>query len=234
MNSSSIIAALAGLSVGIFIALLVFLSAKKKIRAFTSKVLYDSQNLRYELNTKTNQIELHAYEESEGSEAVIYDSSGSNMQEDFTGRGARAWDYVAHSFSNNEGAGSHHIENGTITIQRSNTVGRYELYLKKYFFETQMEKIPADSAITKRRLLFSCEVKKGTASHILRFVFKGEATQDVLDEKDYVVFSPEWEKLKLVFSISALEPSYLRIDDLSVLDAPGNVQIRNIVLCQKG
>jgi hypothetical protein len=55
----------------------------------------------------------------------------------------------------------------------------------------------------------------------------------VLDEKDYVVFNPEWEKINLVFTIISNEASFLRIDDLHVLKAPSHVQIRNIVVYEK-
>lgn len=191
------------------------------------------QNLRYEYTTRIAGMELSAYEKLTGPEEVIYDSSKSNMQQDLSGRGTREWDYAAHQFLKHEGKGTHHLKDGAISIQRTNTAGRYELQLNRYAYNNGFGKIPAEPSIKLRKMRVSCEVRKDTASHVLRFVFKGESSQEVLDEKDHVVYSPEWEKINLVFTISANENSYLRIDDLSVLAAPSTIEIRNLVLFEK-
>lgn len=217
----------------LIVVALLYVSLKRKAAALSSTLNHQLQNLRHELNTKTNAIELAAYKQDAGTEMIIYDSNASDLQNDFTGQGARAWDYAGHQFLNGEGKGIHQTNDGVINIHRDNDQGRYELYLKKYGYSNSPDKIPADNTISERRFLISCEVKRDTSSHLLRFVFKGETSQNVLDEKDYVAFSPEWETVNLVFTVSTTEACYLRIDDLSVLEAPSGIQIRNLVLYEK-
>jgi len=233
MDNQVIIVLLISIASVICIAAAMYIIIQKKLKTQVAKLNHEMQNLRYESTTKTAQTEFAYYEQISGTEVVIYNSGNNILQNDFTGQGARAWDYVTHKFLDEAGSGSHDINVNTVIINRTNTAGRYELHLKHYSFGNITDKIPADSSIRVRRLRISCEVKKGASSHILRFVFKGETSQNVLDEKDYVVFSPEWEQVNLVFTVSAQESSYLRIDDLSVLAAPSHIHIRNIVLYEK-
>jgi len=192
------------------------------------------QNLRYEMNTKLYPLEKSFYTQIHGSEEIVYDGRAFVDANDFTGNGALAWDYVAHRFADGKGEGSHEIKDNVITISRSNTAGRYELYLKRFVFDgVNCITVPVNTTQDIRRLRLTGEVKKETASHLLRFVFKGEESKEVLDEKDYVAFSPDWEKIELHFWVSAKEASIFRIDDLSVLEAPSAVQIRNLVLMEK-
>ena len=218
--------------VAVVLVISIYFIIQQKLKQQATAFYHQLENVRYELNTKTNAIDSAAYEKEPGDEHIIYDGNKS-IEQNFRGQGARAWDYVSHGFSGGTGKGSHQIKNGVIAIQRLNTEGRYELYLQKYAYNNGTENIQADSSINKRRLRLNCEVKRDNASHLLRFVFKGEQSKNVLDEKDYVVFSPQWEQVNVAFTISANEPSYLRIDDLAVLEAPSGVQIRNIVLYEK-
>src|SRR5205085_1487139 len=127
-------------------------------------------------------LEKQFWQQQPGTETVVYDGRPGIETTDFTGNGARAWDYVAHRFLEDSGVGSHQIENTTITVSRTNTNGRYELYLKHYVFDgKRTEKIPSSNSQPVRRLRLCCEVKKGSASHVLRFVFKGGVTQEALD-----------------------------------------------------
>ena len=198
------------------------------------RLQHNLQNLRYELNTKLYPLEEKFYAQAVGIERIIYDGRNTVKASDFAGNGAQAWDYVAHRFTDDSGEGSYQITDNVITINRTNTAGRYELYLKRFVFEgEEHNSLPASATQNVRRLRLTCEVKKESVSHILRFVFKGETSKDVLDEKDYVIFSPEWEKVELFFSVSTKEPSLFRIDDLSVLKAPSSVSIRNLVLVEK-
>ncbi|MDQ6608603.1 MAG: hypothetical protein M3Y85_02155, partial [Bacteroidota bacterium] len=205
----------------ITVAGIYFLLIRRKIKMLTAGFNHEFQNLRHEINMKANRIELSLYEQIAGEERIIYNGE-TNNENFFTGKGSRTWDYVAHTFSEGEGQGSYKVKDGEITIERTNTAGRYELYLRSYQYNGMVEKIPAGNPVGVRRLRLSCEVKKGKASHMLRFVFKGDS-QNVLDEKDYVIFSPDWERITVVFTITAVEACVLRIDDLNVLQAPSTI-----------
>ena len=212
--------------------LLIIIMVLKQNRSRQQELEKQLQTVRYEFTTRVAKLELSQYQQQPGVEVVRFDLSGRDVQNAFTGSGARAWDYIDHRFADGTGTGSHHISGNQISIERTNKKGRYELQLKQYYFDSAREMIPADSALSKRHLRITAEVKKEGSSQILRFVFKGES-QNVLDEKDYVVFSPDWEPIELVFTIHSNESSYLRIDSLSVLNVPGTVHIRNLKLLEK-
>ncbi len=192
------------------------------------------QTLRYEFTTKLQAVEKANYEAKEGHETIVYDGRDVIQESDFTGNGARAWDYVGHRFTEGNGEGSHGIVGNVITINRTNTAGRYELYLKHFVFDGKEHgSIPASTNGATRTLCLRCEVKRDAGSHILRFVFKGEASNEVLDEKDYVVFNPDWQVMEVFFTVPSSENCLFRIDDLGVMPAPSTVQIRNLVLFEK-
>jgi hypothetical protein len=204
----------------------------RKAEQLQHRLNHEMQTIRYELTTRAGRLELAQYQQLPGREIIRYELSGRNAQEDFTGKGAAAWDYIHHRFAEGAGSGAHQLTDNFLQINRTNQKGRYELYLETYFFDSVTHQIPIDTTISERHLRITGEVKKNGASHILRFVFKGES-QNVLDEKDYVVFSPDWEPFDLVFTISSNEASHLRMDDFSVLDVPSSVQIRNLKLIEK-
>lgn len=221
-----------------FLAVLALLaiacfSLLRKIKTLNETHRHEMQNLRYEFTTRMARSELESYNVLSGAERVIYDGRAGDAVKDFTGNGSRSWNYVSHQFIDGSGMGGHTGNGNEITIHRTNTNGRYELYLQSYAYANNPAKIPADDSLKTRKMKLSCEVKRESASHTLRFVFKGERTKNVLDEKDYVVFNPDWETVDLVFSIDSSEPSFLRIDDILASATPGTVVIRNIVLYEK-
>lgn len=206
----------------------------KKLKENDRQRLHDLQTLRYEAIAGVRPLEALAYQASQGTEAVVYDGRHEIKEGDFTGTGARAWDYVAHRFSDESGEGSHQIQGNVIIINRTNAAGRYELHLKHFVFNgNRYENVPASTMRRVRKLHLSLEVKKGRASHVLRFVFKGEISKEVLDEKDCVVFNPEWEKADVFFTVAANEDCLFRIDDLLVMEEQSTVEIRNLVLFEK-
>jgi hypothetical protein len=218
---------------GVVGTLLTYLFLSKRLANSRTEMQHQLQNLRHEVNLKITAVEVWASETRPGEETIRYDSDSTEIESSFTGQGSREWDYVGHHFSEVEGKGFHRIDHNTITVHRENTQGRYELYLKQYNYKNSPDKIPGDPSIKLRNLRLAFDVKKGNASHLLRFVFKGETSHNVLDEKDYVVFNPDWETVNLVFTVPTTEACFLRIDDLSVLKAPSHIQISHLVLYEK-
>lgn len=215
----------------LFGALIFVVQAMRKQALQTKKEL---QTLRYELNTKTSQTALQLYQQLPGKERIVYDSRDHLSTITLTGAGAQTWNYVEHRFDPEPGSGRHEIMGSEIVLQRTNTAGRYELHIHRYNIGNQeYSEVPADPAKGIRNLRLRCEVKKETASHLLRFVFKGIESKEVLDEKDYVVFNPDWEPVELVLAIASQEPCTLRIDDLLIMQAPSQIRIRNLALYEK-
>lgn len=206
----------------------------KRLGRMNRQTQHGFQTLRHEAAMRLVPLEKQLYQQLPGEESIVYDSRNGIEPGDFTGNGAQAWDYVAHRFAGAVGEGSYQAESNLITIHRTNTQGRYELYLKRFLFDNkEHHHVPASKAKAKRTLRLTFEVKKESASHILRFVFKGETSKEVLDEKDYVVYNPDWQKAELFFSVAANEDALFRIDDLGVTAAPGRIEIRNLILLEK-
>lgn len=208
-------------------------SLLKRLKQVERTARHDGFNLRHELNTRLQSVEKKVYEALPGTEVLVYD--GRLLESDFRGQGSQAWDYVAHRFADGTGTGSHQVQDSMLTIQRTNNVGRYELTLQRFLFEgRETDRIPATALKPMRHIRLSFEVRRHTSSHLLRFVFKGETSKEVLDEKDYVAFNPEWEKVDLFFTVSTAEDCVFRIDDLGVATAPSDIHLRNLLVKEKG
>ena len=235
MISSNVIVVLLAIIVTVVLLLLLFsFLQNKSFQKNRNQFSLSLQNLRYEFTTKLSLIEKKLYEGLPGKEVIVFDGRNGISADDFIGNGSRVWDYVSHQFIDGNGEGSHRIHDNVVSIYRSNTPGRYELYLKRFVFEGRNSSlIPKSNTQATRNFRVAFEVKKGRASHVLRFVFKGQETKEVLDEKDYVVFNPDWQKTELFFTIASTEDAIFRIDDLSVMQAPSSIEIRNLVLFEK-
>jgi hypothetical protein len=205
---------------------------RKKLKQLQQQVAHEFLTVRHEYTMRLQRMESAHFQSLAGQEQIRYDSEGRDLSHDFDGQPSASWDYLNHRFSPDSGQGSHKIENNVISLERTNESGRYELRLKTYFFENVMDHIPANASQTKRHFHITGEVKKESAPHLLRFVFKSESKQ-VLDEKDYVVFNPDWERFDLYFTFDANEAFALRIDDLSVLNVPSRIEIKNLKLAEK-
>lgn len=223
------------LFIGLLLIAVLFLAfVYKRGVAAERKARLREQNLRYELYTKLQPLEKDVYDRQAGEEVLLYDGRRGLLPTDFSGGGASAWNYAAHGFDARQGQGHFSVDGNVLTISRSNAEGRFELHLHRYTInKPETKNLPKDGAKSNRRLRLQCEVKRDEASHGLRFVFKGEDSKEVLDEKDCIVFSPDWQPVVLYFNVTPSEPTHLRIDDLHVLKAPSAVQIRNLVLFEK-
>lgn len=212
---------------------LTYVFLQNKIKNSDAEYKHQMLNLRHELITKTNEIDLAAYMYNEGKEIIVYNSDNGDLKKDFAGHSGRVWDYTAHEFADGYGQGSLEIKDGVITLYRTNDLGRYELQLNSYAYNNSPDKIPANNSVTARNFRLSFQVKRGDSSQLLRFVFKGETSHEALDEKQYVVFHPGWEQVNLAFTIPANEPSFLRMDDIQSEAKKNKLQLRNIRLFEK-
>src|SRR5947209_7973309 len=114
--------------------LVMIFQLHRKLTRRDKALQHELQNLRHEFNTKLYPVEKALYEQQPGKEEIIYDGRNKIEASDFTGNGARAWDYVAHRFTDGVGDGSHQIKENVVTVYRSNRKGRNELYLRRFDF----------------------------------------------------------------------------------------------------
>ena len=168
---------------------------------------------------------------------MIYDSTGRDIGFDFHGSKAQLWEHIdgADRPISDYGLGHLSFDNGVLNIQRSNTEGRYEIWLQSYVFDNQtLPSISRNDLISGQRgIRISFEAKAVGASHTLRVLLKNEKANRWLANDSRTISSNSWAPVKMYFQIPPNEECRLRIDDLDVSSAPSSVQIRNFVLAER-
>ena len=224
-----------GVLAGIVVAFLNYWLARNKTQAEIEKFQAETAKIRQEL-TVENISGAVSYKLRNSAERVIYDSNGRDLGFDFQGANAQHWktidgkDQPVSPF----GKGVLTFEtSGMLNIQRSNTEGRYEIWLKRYFSDGQeMSSIRRDDVIAgQRSLRIDFEAKAAGAEHTLRVVLKNETKW--IAEEQRTITSNSWTLIKIYFQISPTEECRLRIDDMDVSNAPSSVQIRNFSIVEK-
>jgi hypothetical protein len=220
---------------GVVVAFLTYWLTRKKTWAEIEKFQAETAKIRQDL-TVENISGAVSYKLRNSAERVIYDSDGRDIGFDFQGSNAQHWktidgkDQPVSPFSK----GALTFETGGIlSIQRSNTEGRYEVWLKRYFLDGRdMPSITRDDVIAgQRNLRIDFEAKAAGAEHTLRIVLKN-AIKWVAEEQRTIT-SNSWTPIKIYFQISPTEECKLRIDDMDVSNAPSSIQIRNFSIVEK-
>jgi len=105
-------------------------------------------------------------------EDILFDSKEGTYVSDFTRRPGQHWRQDG-STASTKGEGTVRVEDGVLTLQRSNTDERYELWLERYFYKgTEHKKIPKDELISgDRQICVTCEAK-ASWDHTLRFTLR--------------------------------------------------------------
>lgn len=245
---------LSGLVSGVVVAVLNYVLTRaktqaetRKILAETDKFLLETEKLRKELTSTTESITAAtseisvvaasaSYQLSGGTERIIYESKNRDIGYDFEGVEEKIYEqsdgkYVAVSA---RALGTLSFEKGALNVQRTNTEGRYDIWLRTYCFENgEKPVIPQDDLIDgQRKLRVSCEVKTIGGEHTLKFVFRGTSGK-WLAQKEVRVSQEQWTFINNYFLVSAKEDFVLRIQDQSVSHAPSSIQIRNLILAEK-
>jgi hypothetical protein len=202
-----------------------------KINAEAKKALLEVSNA--ELNLSAN----ISYKLSSEGEKIIYSSKNRDIGYDFTGVASHRYELVGDNYekTGDRADGNLVIKDGVINIQRNNTDGRFEVWLKTYFINGQLRehisKNELESGRRNIRVSFEAKVTKG--NHNLRILFKDKNADRFLAFAEKEISSEHWEAINLYFEISRSEECKFRIDDRGVSNAPSSVQIRNIEIAEK-
>ena len=230
-NIYTVLAALvSGVVGGIAVALLTYWLTRRKTLAEIKFIEAQAEKIQRELNVVNFKI-------AGSTERVIYDSSGRDVGFDFQGSQAQIWqriDGVDKAISGH-GLGRLALDNGVLSIERSNTEGRFEVWLKTYFFDGQAAPsiTRSDLISGERAIRISFEAKAVGASHTLRVLLKNEKTDKWLAEESHIISTNAWTPIKIYFQISPAEECRLRIDDLDVTSTPSSVQIRSFAVVER-
>lgn len=200
----------------------------QKLDAETKKILFDMANNAESLSATVNYHQLSGM-----AEQIIYNYAKGGSPHDFAGN--EDYIYVEHKRVGGQAAGAFEIKNGILSIHRTNTEGRFQVWLQQYYYnDVESPVIPKNELMSgRRKLRVSCEAKVTDDDHTVRFVFKDEKADKWLGSEKKRITSDTWTQLDLYFQFSPLADVRFRIDDLEVSNAPSSVQIRNLVVAER-
>jgi hypothetical protein len=117
-------------------------------------------------------------------------------------------------------------EGGVIRIERTNSDGRFELFLRQN--GQKKPSIIRKHDLANRILHVSCDAKVDEGMHMLRFILKDEEADKWVADEQKKVATKEWAKIECYLEIPTTVDVVLRIDDKEVSQVPSNVYIRNL------
>lgn len=211
----------------------------KKLELEAEKIRLEAEKLRKELSANTENIASIGYKLSNTLERILYDSNKpGDIGFDFKGQGGKIYKRNEAGKDvpiTSQGTGSISFDKGIINVERTNKDGRYEIWLQSYSYENGINQfIPKDVlGEGSKRIRLSCEVKVTHGQHTLKFIFKGQETQQWLGHGERTFVADKWTPVTLYINVSATENCKLRIDDQEITNSPSNILIRNFVLAEK-
>jgi hypothetical protein len=226
---AAFIAAIIG---GIGVALVNYFFNRDKQRAEIEKIVAETLKIRTEISALSASV---AYSLPSGTEQIVFDTRTKVDGFDFQGKVSNHWrpDGTA---SDGLGKGALSFgDNGVLSVERTNTDGRYELLLLHYRFNGRdYPLIPKDATLAgKRKLKVSCEAKSVGAEHTLRFILRNPPTGHIMSEDRKVVAGNEWTPIQVYLQADPSDEAELRIDDERVTAAPSSVQVRNFMIVER-
>jgi hypothetical protein len=228
---------LAAALAAMIIAAFNYLTSRPKLKLETEKLRKEIANLSE--NTQTNSENISEMQNIlqgpvYSNEAIVYSNASGNLGFDFVGN--ESYRYDGDKRIPGKAAGKiNYLDKGIINIERSNSEGRYELYLRSYTLGARKsETIPKDVVEdAPRRLRVSCEARTLNGEHTLRFVIRDRESQKWIGKSAvHRISSPQWRRIEGYFTVPALAEAELRIDDEDISVFPSTVQIRNLIMTQ--
>jgi hypothetical protein len=130
------------------------------------------------------------------------------------------------------------LKDGILNIERRNMDGRFFLWLESYAALRGHAKLLASRGDIEgeRKLRLQCQARAIGGEHtlLLRVIAKDALPGDYLARWRERLRPSEWVPIDWYFQIPATEDCSIRIDDRSVTKAPSAVQIRNLVITERG
>jgi hypothetical protein len=204
---------------------------REKLRAEVGKILAETDKLRAEISGLSATV---AYGLPNTTEIIVFD--GRKKVDGFDIKGIEGSLWRNKKPSTPKGHGSLAFEEGGIlNVQRSDTNGRFELWLRRYTYAGRdHERIPISSSIAgKRKLRISCEAKTIGAAHTLRFMIREPVNATRFSEDVKQISQNEWVAIEVFLQGDPTVETEVRIDDEGVTAAPSSLQIRNLLIVER-
>jgi hypothetical protein len=237
-NAFTLLAAFVAAAGAIMVAVLTYWLTRKKMVSEIKFIMAQQKLTGVQTEKLQRELSVVTYKLAASSERTIYDSTGVNdLGFDFKGREAQIWergpDGIDRAVSN-YGLGVLKSEKGVLDIVRTNTDGRFEIWLRSYGSDGASI-IPSRLISGQRRIRVSFEAKAIGASHKLRIVWKEREGAGPWLDHDSTTISPSntWTPIKSYFLLPPDKECRMRIDDLEISNAPSSVQIRNVIVAER-
>jgi hypothetical protein len=219
----SLLSALFG---GLAVAVVNHLFARRKTQAEIGKLKAEQREIELRAakleSEMENAIAEVKYAASASRERVIYDATVELDRHDF--RAAERGD----------GKGYFAMEDGVLSVRRTNTEGRFELRLERYLYNGERDYIPRNEWIAgSRKLRVSCQAKSVGGAHTLDFVLRQNGGSPRLATGTSTVDRNEWTSIDHYFQVPPSEECRLYIYDIGVAKPESSVQLRNLVIAER-
>jgi hypothetical protein len=219
---------------GVVVALINHYLNREKSKAEIEKIRAETEKIQIEVRNLSATV---SYAIADADEKIIFDGRRSIDGFAVRGNAGQFWSGGKEPKATSErGEGTVKFEaNGILNVQRTNRVGRYELYIQQYAYGgKQYPFIPKDELIAgKRKLRISCEAKVVGGEHSLRFVVRNRHTGQRFAEEIQKITVNDWTPVQVYLQANATEDSEVRIDDEQVSAVPSSVQIRNLLIAER-
>jgi hypothetical protein len=217
---------------GLGVALLNYRLNREKLKAETGKILAETEKIRTEISGLSATV---AYSLPNTTERIVFDGRGRIDGFDVMGREGNYWHADGKPASPIGRGAVAFEEGGILNIQRTNTDGRFELWLQRYTFNGRdYPRIPKSDIIAgRRKLRVSCEAKTIGGEHTLRFVIRNPETGQRLSQDVKIISRNAWIPIQAFLQSDPTVETELRIDDENVTSAPSSLQIRNLILVER-
>jgi hypothetical protein len=227
---TSLISAIFG---GVVVALVNYYLNREKSRVEIEKIRAETEKIQAEIRNLSATVSAIA----DANEKIIFDGRRSIDGFAVRGNAGQFWSGGKEAKATSDrGEGTVKFEgNGILNVQRTNKVGRYELYIQQYTYGGKQHPcIPKDELVAgKRKLRIACEAKVVGGEHSLRFVVRNPHTGQRFAEDIQRITINDWTAIQVYLQANATEDSEVRIDDEQVSAAPSSIQIRNLLIAER-
>lgn len=230
----------AALLSGLFVAVITYVINRRKVEAETEKTRAETEKLRAE--TEKLRSELRTLSETVATslplrEQILLDGRDHLDSFDIRGQGGSLYKRIdgEDRAITPRGEGALTIEHGGIlNIQRSNTDGRFELWVQRILYRGQEHSVlPKNELIAgRRKIRIACEAKVIGGEHSLRFIIRAPSGARFSDATKRLARN-EWTPIEVALHADPSQDAQIRIDDEDVSAAPSSVQIRKLLIVER-
>jgi hypothetical protein len=162
--------------------------------------------------------------------SCLFDGGTANLSANFIG--VEAKEYRDNRPATERARGSMVVDGNTITVERTNSAGKFELQLRPT--GPNRPSFEKSYSVPRRLIRINCEAKVEGGDHTLRFVLKDEGEDKWLGKSEKIIRAGDWTPLETYLWVSSTKDLLFRIDDIEPTQVPSTVFLRNLIIVEEG